>query len=202
MTADPLPPVIGHRGACGHAPENTLASMRKAAEYGARWVEFDTKLSRDGHVMVFHDDRVERTTDGEGPVADMDLSALKALDAGGWYSKDFMGEPIPTLAEAMAVLATLSLGANVEIKPPPGLEAENGRAVALALARDWPGNLPKPLISSFSPETLRAAAAAAPAIPRALPEMQFQHGHPIRAPCGTTGNCGAGETRKANRGVD
>ena len=173
MTADPLPPVIGHRGACGHAPENTIASIRKAAELGARWVEFDTKLSSDGHVIVFHDDRVERTTDGEGPVADMDLSALKGLDAGGWYAEGFMGEPIPTLAEAMAALAELGLGGNVEIKPSPGREAETGRRVALVLARDWPGNLPRPLISSFSAESLAAAAAAAPAIPRALLVLKF-----------------------------
>ena len=173
MSIDSLPPVIGHRGACGHAPENTIASFRKAAEVGARWVEFDTKLSRDGHVIVFHDDLVERTTDGEGSVADMDLAALKVLDAGGWYSKVFRGEPIPTLAEVMAVLAELGLGGNVEIKPSPGREAETGRAVALALARDWPDNLPRPLISSFSPDSLAAAAEAAPGISRALLVLKF-----------------------------
>ena len=173
MTVDPLPPVIGHRGACGHAPENTIASIRKAAEYGARWVEFDTKLSRDGHVIVFHDDRVERTTDGTGRVEDLDLAALKVLDAGGWYSKGFRGEPIPTLAEVMAVLAEIDVGGNVEIKSPPGREAETGRAVALALARDWPNELPRPLISSFSLESLAAAAEAAPGIPRALLVLKF-----------------------------
>lgn len=173
MTVDSLPPVIGHRGACGHAPENTLASVRKAAEFGARWVEFDTKLSRDGHIIVFHDDRVERTTDGSGRVRDLDLAALKELDAGGWYSKAFRGEPIPTLAETMSFLALLGLGANVEIKASPGSEAETGRAVALALARDWPKNLPRPLISSFSADSLNAAAEAAPQIPRALLALKF-----------------------------
>lgn len=173
MTIDSPPAVIGHRGACGHAPENTLASLRKAAELGARWVEFDTKLSRDGHVIVFHDDRVERTTDGRGRVRDLDLAALKELDAGGWYAKEFRGEPIPTLAEAMSVLALLGLGANVEIKASPGSEAETGRAVALALARDWPRNLPRPLISSFSADSLNAAAEAAPQIPRALLALKF-----------------------------
>ena len=173
MTIDSLPPVIGHRGACGHAPENTIASIRKAAEVGARWVEFDTKLSRDGHIIVFHDDRVERTTDGRGRVEDLDLAALKGLDAGGWYSRRFRGEPIPTLAEAMAVLAELGLGGNVEIKASPGREAETGRAVGGALARDWPVDLPRPLISSFSAESLYAAAEAAPDIPRALLVLKF-----------------------------
>ncbi|MEE9544643.1 MAG: glycerophosphodiester phosphodiesterase family protein, partial [Rhodospirillales bacterium] len=63
------PPVIGHRGAGGHAPENTLVSIRKAAELGALWVEFDTKISRDREVVVYHDDDLRRTTDGRGPVA-------------------------------------------------------------------------------------------------------------------------------------
>ena len=174
MTIRSLPPVIGHRGACGHAPENTLASMRKAAEFGARWVEFDVKLCRDGHIIVFHDDRVERTTDGSGRVQDLDLAALKELDAGGWYSKGFKGEPIPTLAEVMAVLAELGLGANVEIKASPGSEAETGRAVALALSPRlaW-GNCPRPLISSFSVDSLSAAAEAAPGVPRALLALKF-----------------------------
>ena len=64
-----LPRVIGHRGAAGAAPENTLASIRKARELGASWVEFDVKLTRDGQAILFHDDDLERTTDGRGAVA-------------------------------------------------------------------------------------------------------------------------------------
>ncbi len=163
-----VPAVIGHRGACGHAPENTLASIRKAAAFGVRWVEFDTKLSRDGHVILFHDDKLKRTTGARGAVADRDLAELQSLDAGGWYSGAFKGEPVPTLRQAMAVLAGLGLGANVEIKASPGREDETGRIVAGLLLDEWPAGLPTPLISSFDPVTLAAARDAAPDIPRAL----------------------------------
>ncbi len=163
-----VPAVIGHRGACGHAPENTLASIREAAALGVRWVEFDTKLSRDGHVILFHDDKLKRTTGAPGAVADRDLAELQALDAGGWYSDAFKGEPVPTLRQAMAVLAGLGLGANVEIKASPGREDETGRMVAGLLRDAWPAGLPVPLISSFDPVALAAARDVASDIPRAL----------------------------------
>jgi glycerophosphoryl diester phosphodiesterase len=162
------PKVIGHRGAAGHAPENTLVSFRKAAELGARWVEFDTKLSRDGHVVIFHDEDLDRTTDGSGPLADKDLAELKTLDAGSWYSDAFRGERIPTLDETMAVLGELGLGANVEIKPCPGREVETAEAVIRTLKAGWPAALPAPLISSFKPESMAAATRLAPEYPGAL----------------------------------
>ena len=171
MTARPpdrLPRVIGHRGAAGHAPENTLAGIRKAATLGVQWVEFDTMLSRDGHVILFHDDALKRLTGAAGMTADTDLADLQRLEAGAWFSKDFKGEPIPTLDQALALLAELGLGANVEIKPTPGREAETGRAVARALAEHWPAALPPPLLSSFKTEALAAAREAAPGIERAF----------------------------------
>ncbi len=165
---DAVPAVIGHRGAAGHAPENTLASIRAAAALGVRWVEFDTKLSRDGDVILFHDDTLERTTDGRGAIADADLAQLRGLDAGGWFGPAFAGEPVPTLAEALTVLEELGLGAVVEIKASPGLEAETGRAVARMLTAGWPAALPRPLISSFKIESLIAARDVVPELPRAL----------------------------------
>jgi len=161
------PPVIGHRGAAGHAPENTLASIATAAALGATWVEFDVKLTRDGVAVLFHDDALERTTNGTGKVADTTLAEIKALDAGGWYQKRFAGEAVPTLEEAMATLARLNLGANVELKPSPGREAETARTVAGLLKTAWPARLPAPVISSFAPEALAAFAEAAPQFPRA-----------------------------------
>jgi glycerophosphoryl diester phosphodiesterase len=83
---------IGHRGACGHAPENTLLSMRKALEFGVHGVEFDIQMSHDGIPVVIHDDTLERTTNGHGRVEDYDLKELQALDAG-------KGEAIPSLAQ-------------------------------------------------------------------------------------------------------
>lgn len=142
--------------------------MSKAAELGASWVEFDVRLSRDRQAIVFHDDRLERTSDGAGLVAEMDLAQLQLLDAGSWYAEEFAGEPIPTLRQMMERLAALGLGANVEIKSDKGREDETGRAVAALLGREWPAALPAPLLSSFKPQALAAALAAAPHIPRAL----------------------------------
>lgn len=163
-----VPFIIGHRGAAAEAPENTLASIRRAAADGATWVEFDVKLSRDGVPMLFHDDTLQRTTDGKGRPEDLTMAELKRLDAGGWFSPAFAGERIPTLGETVAVLMELGLGANVEIKPAPGQAAETARAVAAALAAEWVMDLPPQVVSSFSEDSLAAFADAAPGADRAL----------------------------------
>ncbi len=163
-----LPPVIGHRGAKGHAPENTIAGLRKAAELGARWVEFDAKLTADGEAILMHDETLRRTTDGRGAVAAKTLSDLRTLDAGIWFAPEFAGERIPTLDEAMEFLARHGMGANVEIKPCPGRDAETGAVVARILADRWCTGPVVPLISSFSAQALAAARAAAPDLPRGL----------------------------------
>ena len=166
--ASPVPPIIGHRGACGHAPENTLASIRQAAALGVGWVEFDVRLSRDGEVVLLHDDKLDRTSDGSGKVAEKDWAELRTLDAGAWYGAAFSGARIPSLSQAITVLAELGLGADVEIKPGPGRADATGRIVAGLLMAKWPAKLPTPLISSFNVETLKAARDVAPDIPRAL----------------------------------
>ena len=162
-----LPPVIGHRGAAAAAPENTLASIAKAHELGCRWVELDAKLSFDKIALLMHDERLERTTNGSGQVADHSAADLQRLDAGSWKGADFAGERIPRLAEAIALMARLGMGANIEIKPCPGREIETGRAVALELRRRWPRGLGL-LVSSFSAASLEAARAVAPELPRGL----------------------------------
>lgn len=163
-----VPKIIGHRGAAGHAPENTVAGFRKARDLGVRWVEFDVQLSRDGHVILFHDDTLGRTTGGRGAVGSLTLAALQQLDAGVWFGPEFRGERIPTLSEAMVALGELGLGANVEIKPAPGRAAETARAVADLLQREWPAGLPAPLISSFAVEAVQVMRDTAPEFPRAL----------------------------------
>lgn len=85
---------IGHRGAAGHAPENTLAAIRKGIELGADLVEVDVRRTRDGELVVMHDKRVDRTTNGTGYVANMTLPELRRLDAGE-------GQRIPTVAEVL-----------------------------------------------------------------------------------------------------
>ena len=90
---------IAHRGASSYAPENTFAAFDRALELGVSHVELDVHFSSDGHIVVIHDDTVDRTTDGSGPVAEKTLRELRGLDAGSWFGADFSGERIRSLAE-------------------------------------------------------------------------------------------------------
>ena len=161
-----FPRIIGHRGALGHAPENTLAGFRRAALFGVRWVEFDVALTRDNVPVLMHDEMVNRTTNGKGKLAEMTAAAVQELDAGSWKSAEFAGERVPTLLEAFETLSALGLGANIEIKPTSGREAETGALVAKLVASAWPEGLPRPLLSSFKQEALAAARDAAPGLAR------------------------------------
>jgi glycerophosphoryl diester phosphodiesterase len=163
-----IPPVIGHRGAAGSAPENTLAGLREAKSLGCRWVEFDVRLTADGHPVLLHDNRLKRTTNGRGRVSVLPLAEVRLHDAGEWFGPSFAGERVPTLEEAVALLAELGLGANIELKATRGREAETGIVVADLLGRIWPGELPAPLISSFLPKALAAAQLRAPGIARGI----------------------------------
>lgn len=150
------PPVIGHRGAAKWAPENTLASFFCAADQGAPWVELDARLCKGGIPVVFHDATLERTTNGLGPVGEHRLDELRSLDAGCWFSRSFKDEPIPALDEALAAIARLGLGVNVEIKPDDGNAGEAAERVLEVVERVWPEEAPPPLISSFSAPVLQA----------------------------------------------
>jgi glycerophosphoryl diester phosphodiesterase len=162
------PRIIGHRGAALAAPENTLAGFCMAAALNVEWVEFDVRLTSDGRCILLHDDTLDRTTNGRGPVARLTFDEVRRLDAGGWFGPDFAGQPVPGLEETIGLLAQLNLGAVVELKPAPGAEAETGRAVAAVLAERWPAALPPPLLSSFKPAALAAAREVAPQLTRAL----------------------------------
>jgi glycerophosphoryl diester phosphodiesterase len=96
------PLIMGHRGAMGTAPENTMASFKQAVELGVEAIELDVHLSKDGKVVVIHDETVDRTTNGSGEVAELTLAELQALDAGSWFDPKFAGERIPTLEEVLA----------------------------------------------------------------------------------------------------
>ena len=108
--------VIAHRGASAYAPENTLAAFKLAREQNADWFELDCTLTKDGEVVVIHDDDTERTTGVPGKVAKMTLAEVKALDAGAWKSPEFAGERMPTLAEALDLAKGLQIGVYIEIK--------------------------------------------------------------------------------------
>lgn len=167
MTKSP-PPVIGHRGAAGQAPENTLAGLEKAAALGVSWVEFDVQLSADRVPVLFHDEKLQRTTGVKGAVKDWTWADLQRLDAGGWFGPQFGGEQVPSLEQALAALASLGLGAVVEIKPPSGREAETAEIVSGVLKKKWPAQLPPPLVSSFSLECLEIVRSTAPEFSLAL----------------------------------
>lgn len=163
-----LPAVIGHRGAAGHAPENTLAGLRTARDLGVACVEFDVMLTAEGTPVLFHDESLTRTTDGKGRLADKPWKDLSGLDAGSWFDARFAGERIPTLHQALAVLGSAGMTANIEIKPARGQDASTGVITAKTLQESWPRNLPLPVLSSFSKRALLAAADQGPEFPRAL----------------------------------
>jgi glycerophosphoryl diester phosphodiesterase len=142
--------------------------MRRAQALGCRWVEFDVRLTADGELILLHDERLERTTDGSGKARELPLSMVRRYDAGSWFGPSFAGERVPTLAEAIDVLGELGLGANVELKAARGLESATGAAAGELLARSWPPQLPAPLVSSFLPAALAAARDCAPSIARGL----------------------------------
>jgi len=151
-----LPQIIAHRGAPLSAPENTLASLRIAKSLGAKWVEFDVQLTRDNQAIIFHDDGLNRTTNGEGLVAKTDFDTICQLDAGSWFNKKFKNESVPTLAAYLQYAAELELGINVELKASISQAELLAQQVVTGLKKYWPTQLPMPLISSASVECLQA----------------------------------------------
>ena len=143
---------IGHRGAMGHAPENTLLSFKKAIELGAQCVEADV-YHVDGRLMVFHDDRLERTTNGSGYLVDHDFDYLRSLDAGE-------GERIPTLWEVFETV-DLRAGVNIELKGPG-----TARPVAefISTLREYGWNDDLILVSSFNRSELEEIRGMDPEI--------------------------------------
>lgn len=173
MTASwTFPKLVAHRGGGYLAPENTLAGMQAAVDYGFEAVEFDVKLSRDGVPFLLHDDDLDRTTTAQGPAKQQAWAALAQMDAGSWFAARFSGERLPSLDVVMAFCLAQRLQMNIELKPCLGLEQATGRAVAKKIGAHWhtPARLgqPLPLLSSFSLTALSAARDAAPELPRGL----------------------------------
>ncbi len=136
------PILIGHRGAAGVAPENTLAAFKAGSQSGADFVELDVQLSSDGVPFIFHDDTPARTTNVEevfpgrenAPITSFTWKELRQLDAGSYFSANYAGEKIPHFDE-VADVVTGNTGIFIEIKSPaksPGVE----KVVADALAQD------------------------------------------------------------------
>ena len=164
----PYPRLVAHRGAGKLAPENTLTAMRVGHAHGYRMVEFDVKLAADNLSFLLHDETLERTTSGRGRADALPWRELSRLDAGGWHSAKYAGEPLPTLAAIARWARAHGVMCNIEIKPTPGRERETGAAVALDAVTLWRDAEVPPLLSSFAEESLAAARDAVPALPRAL----------------------------------
>jgi glycerophosphoryl diester phosphodiesterase len=164
----PYPRLAAHKGAGMQAPENTLTAMRVGHAHGYRMVEFDVKLAADNVAFLLHDATLERTTSGRGRADALPWRELSRLDAGGWHSAKYAGEPLPTLAAIARWARAHSVACNIEIKPTPGRERETGAAVALDATALWRDAGVPPLLSSYSEDALAAAQDAAPSLPRAL----------------------------------
>jgi glycerophosphoryl diester phosphodiesterase len=149
---------IAHRGASGRAPENTHAAFAAALNQGVEAIELDCQLSRDGELVVIHDETLERTTDGAGPVGDRTAAELLALDAGGWFAPEYRGERIPRLVDVLAQVRDRVL-LNVEIKSARDLGAIEPKLAELVRnerAADWV------LFSSFHFDAVRRMREVAP----------------------------------------
>ncbi|WP_024681791.1 glycerophosphoryl diester phosphodiesterase [Pseudomonas syringae] len=160
--------LIAHRGAKAYVPENTLLALEKAAECGAKWVEIDVKLTRDGQPVVIHDDMLDRTTNGRGAVVLHDLSAIRTLDAGGWFAPEFTGLQVPTFEEIVACALRLDLGLQVELKPTIGDDVETAEVVMPILKNLWPADNDQLFVSSFSVRSLTAARRLWADVPLAI----------------------------------
>lgn len=167
------PLVIGHRGAAAEAPENTAASFRRALSLGVDGLEMDVHLSRDGELVVIHDERVDRTSDGQGWVKDLTLAELKRLDFGAWFGPQFRGERILTLAEFLTLVQEEASPAqrerfliNIELKSGPilypGIEEKVIRAIYEFHIQD------RVILSSFNHYSLQTVKKLAPELPIGL----------------------------------
>lgn len=161
-----LSKVVAHRGASGTAPENTLAAISLAAKVGAKCVEIDASISSDNVAFVHHDDGLERCTNGSGYLCAHSAAQLDALSA-GVNKAGYENEPLPRLSAAVALLSSLQMGLNLEIKPTPGLEEPTALAVCDVIRESWPIDLPL-VLSSFSSDALAVARDTLPGAARAL----------------------------------
>jgi glycerophosphoryl diester phosphodiesterase len=154
--------IIAHRGAAGHAPENTLSAVRKAIEMHADAVEIDVRQTRDSQIVAMHDEDVDRTTNGKGDVRELTLRELKQFDAGTWFSENFKDERVPTLQEIIDVLdSTTKL--IVELKEGAETSPDIEQRVVDIVEKNNLGQ--RVILKSFDREVLSRIRVYAPEIP-------------------------------------
>jgi glycerophosphoryl diester phosphodiesterase len=150
--------VVGHRGAPSRAPENTLASFDAALALGVDAIELDVHLTRDGHLVVVHDQNLARTTNGVGLVHEHSLAELRTLDAGGWFAASFTGERIPSFAEVIE-----RVGGRVPLQVEIKGATEGVTEATIAMLRAY-GLLETAMITSFQLHRLPLVRALAPSV--------------------------------------
>ena len=146
--------IFAHRGSKGTHPENTLASFKEAVRVGSDGIELDVHLTKDGHLVVIHDETVDRTTNGTGEIRNLTLAEIKAMDAGSWFHNKYAGEKIPTLEEVLLLLTELGFNGQLNIELKTDVIQYKGlveKCLALQSAKDWPFAI---VYSSFNPYTL------------------------------------------------
>jgi len=153
---------IAHRGASGHAPENTMAAFERCIELGATAIETDVQMTSDGSLVLIHDESLARTAGSPKLVKDVTLEELRRLDAGSWFDPAFRGERVPTLRELLELVKPYSLLLNLELKngvvPYPGLE----EAVVEEIRRF--GMSDRVILSSFNHYSLVKCKRLAPEV--------------------------------------
>jgi glycerophosphoryl diester phosphodiesterase len=156
--------IASHRGGGATAPENTLPAIDAALAQGFEYVEVDVALTADRHAVLMHDATVDRTTDGSGRISDLTLADVRTLDAGSWFSAEFAGTRVPTLAEFADLLAGTTRRAIVELKG----EWDAASLAAVVSEFESRGLTRRIALASFDARTLALAADASRVIPRLL----------------------------------
>jgi glycerophosphoryl diester phosphodiesterase len=155
---------IAHRGASGYAPENTLAAYRRAVAQGVTFIETDLHLTRDAHFVALHDETVNRTTNGQGPIQRMTLLEARRLDAGSWFGSEFIGERLPTLPEILDFAKKHDVVFYLELKS----DGFWGGDHALINALRDSGEIPRVIVMAFDASILEGLRKIEPTLMTAL----------------------------------
>ncbi|WP_274309684.1 glycerophosphodiester phosphodiesterase [Solibacillus daqui] len=144
--------ILAHRGLSASFPENTAIAFQQAAKLSCWGVEFDVHLTKDQHLVVIHDESIDRTSNGTGFVKDLTLAELKTYDFGSWFEEKFAGEQICTLEEVLDIFKDTKHQINIEIKSDvfeyPGIEILVANAIEKFQQKE------RIIVSSFNHETI------------------------------------------------
>ena len=176
--------IYAHRGSSGTHPENTLSAFKHAANLPIQGVEFDVHLTKDCKLVVIHDEKINRTSNGKGFIKDLTLEELRTYDFGSWFSQEFKGEKIPLLSEVLQVFSDTNHHINIELKT--DVIAYEGIVEKTLQLLESMGLQSRVVISSFNHDTIREVKQLAPHIETATLSMKefadpFEYVHTIPA---------------------